>query len=527
MAYREVRMMDIDQVMRRWLSGEKIRAVARSTGLDRKTVRRLIRLGQQVGLKPGDALADEATLRTIRERIGRPGAAPQQGPIEQALLARQPQIQSWLNKDRLILTKVHELLGREGLGVPYPTLHRFVRKHCGFGKPVGTVRRIEGAPGEFAEVDFGQLGLLQELSSGRRRVVHGFMMVMGYSRLSCVIPVFFQDLVTVIDCFERAFEFFGGCPRRVVIDGMKACVDKADSCAPRFNRTFLEYTNYRGFLPDAARPRHPKDKPVVENTVRFVRERFFKGETFIDLSDVARRALVWCRETAGRRIHGTTRRVPLEVFESEEKSALTLLQAGRFDPPQWKDCTIHPDHHIRLDGALYSVPSRWSVGMKVQVRTDRLLVRIYVHSEVVKTHERKPRGGRSTDYNDYPEGKGPYAMRWPTFYCKRARELGPSIGDFTDQLLSGEFPWSRLRSAQKLLGLAERYGPDRLDAACQRALRFELLDVYGVERILQQGLEHDSTTEPVTGDQAHLDLKFLRPATHFAHAAGGSNVDPA
>src|SRR5205823_5422879 len=122
----------------------------------------------------------------------------------------------------------------------------------------------------------------------------------GYSRLSCVIPVFHQDLVTVIDCFEEAFEFFGGCPRRVVIDGMKACVDKADACAPRFNRTFLEYANYRGFLPDAARPRHPKDKPVVENTVRFVRERFFKGETFIDLSDVARRALARAQRFADR-----------------------------------------------------------------------------------------------------------------------------------------------------------------------------------------------------------------------------------
>jgi len=259
MAYREVRMMDIDQVMRRWLAGERIRAVARSTGLDRNTVRRLIRVGQQVGLKLGAAWPDEAKLQSIRERLGRPGAGREQGPIEQALLQRQSQIQAWL-KDRLILTKIHELLGREGLAVPYPTLHRFARKHCGFGKPAGTVRRIEATPAEFAEVDFGQLGLLQELSSSHRRVVHGFMMVMGYSRLSCVIPVFFQDLVTVIDCFEQAFEFFGGCPRRVVIDGMKACLDKADPCTPRFNRTFLEYANYRGFLPDAARPRHPKDK---------------------------------------------------------------------------------------------------------------------------------------------------------------------------------------------------------------------------------------------------------------------------
>ena len=86
-------MMDIDQVIRRWLAGESIRAVGRSTGLDRNTVRRLIRLGQQAGLKPGDAWPDEGKLQSIRERLGRPGAAPEQGPIEQALLQRQPQIE--------------------------------------------------------------------------------------------------------------------------------------------------------------------------------------------------------------------------------------------------------------------------------------------------------------------------------------------------------------------------------------------------------------------------------------------------
>ena len=79
MAYREVRMMDIDQAIRRWLAGERIRAIARSTGLDRNTVRRLIRLGQQVGLRPGDVWPDEAKLQQIRERMGRPGAAPRSG----------------------------------------------------------------------------------------------------------------------------------------------------------------------------------------------------------------------------------------------------------------------------------------------------------------------------------------------------------------------------------------------------------------------------------------------------------------
>jgi hypothetical protein len=114
-------------------------------------------------------------------------------------------------------------------------------------------------------------------------------------------------------------------------------------------------------------------------------------------------------------------------------------------------------------------------------------------------------------------------MRWPDFYRHKARELGSAAGDFTDKLLEGEFPWSRLRQAQKLLGLANRYGANRLDAACRRALDFDLVDVHRVQRILEQGLESDTTAEPVVGQQASLNLKFLRPATHFT--AGGDHAD--
>ena len=328
MAYREVRMMDIDQVIRRWLAGEKIRAIARSTGSDRNTVRRIVRLDGEVGIAPGTPWPDEDKLRALRERMGRPGAAGAAGEAGQQLKPRTEQIRAWLDKDHRLLTKVHELLGREGLVVSYSTLHRFARKWCEFGRASSiTVRRAESLPGEMAEADFGRLGLLQELGSCRPRVVQGFILTLGYSRLCCVIPIFKQDLPTLIDCFERALAFFGGCPRRIVVDGMKACLDQSDLYTPRCNRTFLEYANYRGFLPDPARPVHPKDKPVVENSVRFVRERFFKGETFIDLDDVARRALLWCREVAGRRLHGTTRRVPLEVFEAEEKPQLMPLQS--------------------------------------------------------------------------------------------------------------------------------------------------------------------------------------------------------
>jgi len=167
------------------------------------------------------------------------------------------------------------------------------------------------------------------------------------------------------------------------------------------------------------------------------------------------------------------------------------------------------------------------VGCRVEVRGDRSLVRIYARGELIKTHPRQRPGGRSTDYADYPDHRAPYALRWPGYYRRQARDLGPAAGEFTDQLLAGEFPWSRLRQAQKLLRLAERYGPARLNAACRRALDFELVDVHRVQRILEQGLESQTEPRPLVGHPSPLPLKFLRPADHFVHSPGGPHADPA
>lgn len=111
--------------------------------------------------------------RAIREHIGRPAVPPAPGEAENRLSGQTERIRKWLEEDRLLLTKVHELLVRQGLDVSYSSLYRFARKHCGFGSAAGaTVRRIDCQPGELGEVDFGRLSLFQEPGSPRKRVVH-------------------------------------------------------------------------------------------------------------------------------------------------------------------------------------------------------------------------------------------------------------------------------------------------------------------------------------------------------------------
>ncbi len=519
MAYREHGMWEILEVLRRVHAGEGRRSLARSTGRSRKAITRYIERAEALGWEPrGSVEPDEALAGRVAAGL-RPGPPPKQDSTTEAKLwPHLERLRAWLHPPSgraMTLTKAHILLTGSGVKVNYHALYRFACKHLDFGRSRTTLRMAESEPGEVAEVDFGYLGLVYDPGSGRRRKLHALIVTLVCSRHQFVWTTHSQKLCDLIDGLEQAWEFFGGVARRLVIDNLRAAVTKADRYDPVFNRTFEQYAHYRGFTIDACVVREPTGKPHVERQVPYVRENFFRGEHFLDRDDAQRRVQAWCMGRAGMRIHGTTRKQPLVEFESCEREALLALDPpDHFDVPSWAEPKVHPDCHIRFANALYSVPFAYK-GKQVTVRGDRSLVRIYHRGELIKTHEPQRVGGRSTDFADYPAEKVAYAMRDPNRIIAQARNHGTSIGRFAQLLLSGDFPWAKLRQAQKLLRMVERFGDARVDAACRRALAFDLINVRRLQHILENALEGRGQEPVVTATVVQLPLRFARPATSF------------
>jgi transposase len=158
------------------------------------------------------------------------------------------------------LTKIHRLLKRNGVQVPYATLHRFAVQELGFGQQAPSIPVADCKPGEEVQLDTGWMTLLEPDLFGKRRRFRAWIFTSVYSRHRFVYPCFPETTVTAIEACEAAWAFYGGVFHVVIPDNTKTIVQKADPLAPLLNRTFLEYAQARGFQIDPARVRSPKDK---------------------------------------------------------------------------------------------------------------------------------------------------------------------------------------------------------------------------------------------------------------------------
>jgi transposase len=516
MAYRELTMIEIREVLRRWQAAQSLRQIAQETGLDRKTVRRYVKAAKACA-HARDGAIDDAIVDRIAKRVhGRP--KEERTEEWRALDGQRAHIESWLSEARpLRLRKVHTLLVRRGVEVSYWTLRRYAQQELGWRKQAPTVRLDDPPPGQEAQLDFGQMGMMLDPDTGKRRKLWALVVTLSFSRYQFVWATFSQTTEALCEGLERAWAFFGAVPRTLLPDNCTAMVARPDAHEPKLVVAFAEYAQSRGTFVDPARVRRPKDKARVENQVPYVRESWFDGEQFASLDEAQRSAEHWCRDTAGGRIHGTTRRVPREVFEAEERAAMLPAPAEPFDVPLWvEDAKVHPDHHVQVARALYSVPTRY-IGKIVRVRADKATVRIFLGTELIKMHPRKGPGQRSTDVNDYPPGKAAYALRSVETLVRKAKEKGEHIGVYAERIVAGPLPWARMRQGYALLRLCDKYGPERVESACNSALAFDVIDVHRITKMLKTAAKPASA--PVAGERRKLVQlplpRFARTEEHF------------
>jgi len=514
MSFREVRVFEVREVLRLWLAGEGLRSVERLAGMDRKTVRRYVEAAVDAGLDRlgGEDQLNDVFLARVVEKV-RPHRTDGHGASWRLLEAQQERIRAWIDDEDLTVAKVHSLLVREGTTVPIRTLERFCAQLCGPRRGRGTTVRVaDGEPGDELQVDFGRMGLLLDSETGRRRVCHALIFTPCVSRYSFVWLCFSQTMADVIEGCEAAWAFYGGVFRCVIPDNMSPIVDKANPLDPRLNCAFVEYAQDRGFLIDATRVRHPKDKPKVERAVPYVRRSFFAGEHFVDRADAQRRAECWCSTTAGLRVHGTTACRPAQHFATVEAPALSPVPTEAYDLPHYATPKVHRDHHIEVAKALYSVPGHL-IGRHVDVRADRQLVKIFFGGHLVKTHPRQAPGGRSTHAEDLPSDKAVYALRDLKRLESMAAAHGPAIGAYAAVLLDHPLPWTKMRQVYALLGLVKKWGPARVDEACRKAAEAEAYSVSLIGRMLERATESGVEQPPIQGTL--LTGRFVRPPEDF------------
>lgn len=517
MGFREVTMVEIKEVLRLWLTGEKKQRIASLVGVDRKTARRYITVGEQCGLRAGQAPSDVLTDEKVAQVLEalRPPVERSHGDSYQLCVGERDFIEKKLEQ-RVRLSKVHKLLRRRGVEVPYSTLYRFAVEELDFGRSAHGVPVADGKPGEELQVDTGWMTLLEPDEHGKRRRFRAWIFTPSVSRYRFVWPCFRETTETAIEACEAAWTFYGGVFRVLIPDNTKVIVAKVDPLSPKLVVAFLEYAQSRGFVVDPTRRYSPKDKARVERTVRDVRDDCFGGETLYVLEDARARGLVWSTDEYGMRRHTTTQRMPREHFEAIEKSCLLPPPEKLYDVPLWSEPKVGPDRFAQVARALYSLP-RHLRGYRLVARADRDLVRFYHKKKLVKTHVRQPPGGRAIDPADFPPEQLACAQRDTEFLVRKAAEHGPSIGRFARALLDAPLPWTRMRCVYALLGHVRRYGAARVEQTCAVALAADMTDIYRLERMLKLGTPASTTPQGPKGPARVIPLgRFLRPARDYA-----------
>ena len=454
--------------------GWSFRRIAQTLGIHRETVSRYVR-GQAAKPASNPTLGSAGVDRPkpANPTPGNSGPKSSCDPYRDEIEAK---LRQGLSGQRIWqdLTLDREFAGS------YSSVKRFIRR---LGKSTALpFRRMETLPGQEAQVDFGRGAPVER--DGKRRYPWVFRIVLSYSRKGYSEAVWRQDTESFLRCLENAFRAFGGIPRTLVVDNLKAAVLQADWYDPELNPKIQEFSRHYGCAILPTKPQTPRHKGKIEGGVKYVSGNALKGRVFKDLPEENEALQWWESHVADPRIHGTTKKQVQALFQ-EERPTLLPFPPGPFPFFHEAQRSVHRDAHVEVDKAYYSVPPEY-LGHTVWVRWDAKMVRIFNgRMEPIATHIKHDPGRFSTDPRHIASQKISGVERGAGYLLKRLSLVGPQTLQWAQTMLN-QRGIEGVRVLQGLLVMTGKYRRDDLETACALALSHGAYRLRALRALMKQ-----------------------------------------
>ncbi len=347
---------------------------------------------------------------------------------------------------------------------------------------------LHSLPGEEAQVDFGYIGTIR-MKDGKYKKAWVFVMELSYSRYMYVRIVFDQSVPTFIDCHRKAFRYFGGIPKCVKIDNLKAAILEADFYEPTIQRNYAAFANHYGFMAEPYRVYTPTDKGKVESNVKYVKNNCFKGREFSGIEEAEAFLENWLKTIANVRVHGTTKKVPSQIYTSVEKNQLQALPSNDYVISEITKCTVNTNCHISFKGNYYSVPYIY-IGDAVDVLITDNILKAFSKEKEIAVHplEKTEKGKHITNKNHYPEHKNITSEDIKSIYRKEMKQIGEHAEIFFERFLEDIGNKYNYRTITGILSLRKKYSDHIINNACHRAYTYNALRYKTVKNICDKGM---------------------------------------
>jgi hypothetical protein len=364
---------------------------------------------------------------------------------------------------------------------------------------------MECAAGEEMQVDFG-LGAWVEFE-GKRRRPPVFRCVLSHSRKGYAEAVSRQDTETFLRCLENSFRHYGGVPKSVVVDNLKAAVLQADWYDPEINPKLRSFAAHYGTVILPTKPRTPRHKGKVEAGVKYVQDNALKGRKFASLAAQNLFLAEWERTVADTRLHGTIRQQVGPYFTQAERPALQPLPASLFPSFHEAKRSVHRDGHIEYAKAYYSVPPEF-YGRQVWVRAESALLRIFSERmELIALHARVEPGRFHTQPEHLHPHKRNAVERGAAYLLQQCQLIGEHSGAWAEAMLA-QRGVEGIRVLQGLLQLVRQHPAAEVEAATAIALQQGAWRLRSLRHLL-------TTTAPVVQLDFLQEHALIRPLDHY------------